>query len=1322
MDIEDIKEKLKNPSIDTSVEFTPQNPFTIEIPPDANNQEAPIANAGYPVEPEKTSLLESAKQEFEQTSSLYHLYHAANAPLAKPANSVAQYYYPEINDKFYHPAAPGWSPKQEIDKLTNLDPRFIPKLLGAKNPDDFHYQLDSINEETNRTQELQNGSTMGKIFGGVGGYTVGSIENLIPYVVEAKIAKLGNAFFTAMIKNAPGVLAASAIHEGAYEMDKVDGNLHDFLKDTFIDAAFGTVFFGGLGAAKTLVNMSEMGRLKTFARDFLDGIGFNYKVDKKGNLTGFEAVDTTGGSVGAAKLSRAQKQADSAFHKGPIFKVPYLGPATFAVLSGNIPGFKYVFGSPLIQLKTSKYKAANAFADAAFDHFITTEGEAKGGTRPKAFEFKMKQTRAALTRLKMLTDALHAERNGYKIQARPTLNLQNAWNANKQKSIEALSRESKSTDWISQDDFMDEAQRVMYSGDRSEHAATNTLADIYRKIKDDTWRDHNKAFGLKEDWMPPRTADEHLMRVYDTPFMNSHDGQKLWNDVIPQYFAEADAVIEQRMGPIKDLEAQIAAQTEAHEKLIRSSSGQPLTDSLNQLKALKRKHKVLSENLQNELRSNRDLLIHADDPGALSANEAKEMAALTKRRDIALNEIKEQKKFIVGMKKKIASKKAQAMKAKTIPTGKKNLRKSDTGLLALEKEETKLRELEREHEEEVQKIQEAIANNQVNPRLYYKEEGSSFYKLKNPKNRLKFRDVHESDFHRQQSAKAAYNSILQMHPEDVIADMFGKLMGNADSNPLKARTLMVPDELLYNNGFMTKDLYAKTSNYVNFLARRTHLKTSFNNVTVDGNFEELAVDLLNEHNEYRGQISNRIEELSSKEGNEKKIKKLKKAFDKEVREYNGIKKVMKNLYENRMMGINKRNDFDVMARRFMMSVSSAINLHNLPITQITDVAWAGFQHGIWPSVRDGIYPMIESMGGMLRTKDAEALREMAPHVNLGLQDMLNNYADKNWHSELQPTINMGKIINGVEKLAHFSALTDLSPYIDNAVQRMNGSIIQSRFMQLLHKQMDGALSKKDSLYLRKYGIDPEVWAKRMTDAYKKTGGFKTKLGGYMSKSWLWQDMEASNVFDDAVFRGIQNTLVWKGMADSPLLADNLLGLFFHTFTGWVYASTNRYIIPALQHPDGELLLKAMWMYGAGSLVSPMRRLSRGEDMWPDDMNDKQRAYEAFLDSGVASTLANVLKISNFLSDDRLLGDLKNDKFKHRMRTGIFGMGDVISSTASRISDVLGMANSGINEKDMKTAARLLPITGAMYSHYLSDKLIESWGLPRNKRAAKFENG
>ena len=153
----------KNAPIDASIEFTPQNPFTMDIPA-KEGQDQGVAYPGFPVEPEKTGFIKTAIDEFKEMSSESHLLHAANRPLTKPAGMQVQYFLPDVNDKFYHPAPDGWSPKQEIDKLSDtVDPRFIPKLMDAKNPDDFKYQLDSINDEAMRSRELQNGSTLGKI-------------------------------------------------------------------------------------------------------------------------------------------------------------------------------------------------------------------------------------------------------------------------------------------------------------------------------------------------------------------------------------------------------------------------------------------------------------------------------------------------------------------------------------------------------------------------------------------------------------------------------------------------------------------------------------------------------------------------------------------------------------------------------------------------------------------------------------------------------------------------------------------------------------------------------------------------------------------------------------------------------------------------------------------------------------------------------------------------------------------------------------------------------------------------------------------------------
>lgn len=1248
-------------NVDSSFEFVPQNPFTIDGSTSQGNEN--ISYPGFPVEEEKTGILKSALLEFKQESTNIHALHAAENKSYeenKPSTQ-ARYLLPEsyLDTKFsYKPTPDGWSPKEEIEKQTNINPAFIPRLLASKNPQDFQYRLNDAIQQQKEDIELANGSTFGKIIGGLVGLSpIGSIENFIPIAAVAAKAKVGSSFLNAMIKAFPGTLAASAVREGAQQMDKQDSSLGDFVKDTFVDAAFGTAFFGSLGAGKALLNVSEFNRLKDFSKKYLKGVGYEYIVNKEGALTGFKAVDTTGGSIGAAEVTKAQELADSAFYKGGLFKIPYVGTAALHLLSGNVPGFKYLFGSPLIQLKISKYKNANAFADAGFDHFITTEGEAKGGTRPESFESKVKRTRAELTDLKMQTEALYAERNGYAIKNRPAIGVQNSFYASKQKALETLAMDTQKTNFISKDDFMDEAQRVLYSGESHENSAVNKLAGIYRPIIDKTFKEYREAHGLPEDWLPPKTAVSYLMRVYDTGYLNTNEGQKSFISVVSNWLKESDAAIAEHLRPINEAKNAI-------------------------------EKRRLSDKLSNRMRSDQDLFIHIDDPNALSADEAKQI------NDI-LAPINSKKEALETLKK----------------GNKKELKE-------------KIREAENAIQEEELKLQDKLSSGEVRPNLYYKVPESQMYKLKDPINRLKFRDTYESDFHRNTAAQAYYDSIMNLKPEDIIADVFGKITGNTSENHLKRRTLPVPDEILYNNKFMTKDLYAKTANYVNYLSRRTHLKTSFQNVTVNGGFEELAEGLLGEYKSNRSLISNRIDKLKEEKQSAKRDKGIaaeEKAIRKETKDFQDIKKVMKTLYETRMMGVNKRSEFDNMARNTLMSITAAANLHNLGATQITDLGFVGYQHGIWPFVRDGVYPFLNWLATAGKGRDSEALRQATPHINLGLQDMLNHTADRNFNMDLQPYLNMGKIESGIQKFAHFSSLTDLTPYIDNGIQHTAGSVIQSNFMEYMEKAAKETLTNKESLYLRKYGLDPKKWADRMFKAYEESEGFKTAAGGYMSNFWKWQDMEASNEFSKAVFRGVQNTLVWKGMADSPFFADNMLGMFFHTFTGWGYAATNRYLIPSLQHPDGELLLKMIWMYGAGSLVSPTRRMARGESAYPEDMTWQQKAYEAFTDSGVFSIIGNVLNIANFLSHDKLLGKLKNDKFTNRAQTGVFGISDVMSSTAGRISDVLGMASHNEwNEKDMKTAAHMLPITGAMYGHWGSDKMIESMNLPRNRKAAGIE--
>ncbi len=200
----------KKETIDTSIEFNPQNPFTIDIPHEHSDS---IGNPGFPIEPEKAGFFESAKAEFKATSTnLAALHYADMHPPEKPSME-AQYLYPGIENSFiFKEPPPGWTSKQEIEKLTDVDPKFMPVLLSSRNPQDFQYRLADVYTQQRDDHVLENGSTFGKIVGGLIGYSpIGSIENWIPLTAIATKAKVASGFLSAAMKSAPAMLAASAI-------------------------------------------------------------------------------------------------------------------------------------------------------------------------------------------------------------------------------------------------------------------------------------------------------------------------------------------------------------------------------------------------------------------------------------------------------------------------------------------------------------------------------------------------------------------------------------------------------------------------------------------------------------------------------------------------------------------------------------------------------------------------------------------------------------------------------------------------------------------------------------------------------------------------------------------------------------------------------------------------------------------------------------------------------------------------------------------------------------------------------------------------------
>jgi hypothetical protein len=1115
----------------------------------------------------------------------------------------------------------------------------------------------------------------------------------------------------------------------------------------------------------------------------MEGVDYKLNMDEEGKITGITAHDTTG-DLSAAKVNLAQDLANSTFAKSGLFKIPsailsapgikpladkiaelpYARQVGGAISNAAFHFYKY-FGSEIPLMLNSPYAAVRAFVNRGFDHGIRTEGMAAGEAAPKSFEFLMKKTYANLSAISAQLNALHLQRNGFDIKNRlgaaatdVGLNVYN-------KGLKFLAKDLDSKGYTNRDTFDDEVQNVLRNNANSQHAPVNDAAKLIRKHLDDTYTAYRTAYNLPKDWMPPRTAEGYLMRVYNTPYMNTNLNS--WTKVISNWLQEADGVINARMQPINDLSANIKRFEEQHTQAVeilanheaqrigneynksQVSRGTTIENSEQEtglantneiqtgtpeytLRGMRIKLRAMKDQLQNELRSNPDLNLHVDDHNALSANEAKELEGLLAPQRKIEKDIAQQKEVVRQKKASVSSKLSRAKNEgsleKAVPKSKGYVNQRND---ELRPEIEKLNNLQRDLETEKDKLQESAHKGEINPRFYIQSKDGFNYEFKDPNNRLKFRDVYPEgsmenpNIYRENAARAYYQTIMNQMPEETINQIMGRFTGNSTENHIKQRTLLVPDDILYDNGFMSKDLMAKVGNYTNYLARRTHLKTAYNEISHGDGIERILAEANSNFQEIHNSLNDRKAALQEKlnapelSNQDKKalqanINDIEREINSRTNRYNSDVKSMEHLY-GKMIGRREWSQGAEQAKSIIMSLASAATLPFVPFTQITDLSAVALQHGTWAMVRDGMYPLVQSLFGMLKTKDSESFRNTAPSIHLALQDVRRGYENKNYGFQTNPYINMGRWVDTANAIAHTASNLTLTNYIDNYLQRITAAVTQSELMRIMYAFKNGNMSAKDGLYIRKYGIDPSKWSDRMIKAFEQDGGGKTKLGGYQSLHYQWKDIDAANEFGDAVFRGVKDTQLQKGMADSPFWTDTPLGAIISGFSGWGYASVNRYVIPTMQQPDAQKFLGILCMLGAGALVDPMRRMARGDSPYPDNVTDKQMMWSAFNNAPIFSFAANTLSNANLLTGNALLGNLRSDKYVDRTRAGLLGPA---WGQGNRILDVISAAASGEwNKADMNKAARMLPYINSSWLAGLDKKLIDSTSFPENRRQA-----
>jgi len=1321
--------KKQDKPLALDVPITPIDHTTAEVPFDesltafgSNPKEAPKKEIGF---------FEGALANLEDKNETWHLLHGG---------------WDKTEDYLEGYKDPNFNPMQYTNKFLNVKSEYQPYLMASENEDQMNFRLKRIYHEQWVDDTVKNGSWMQWLTGG--GLAIPSdLITYIPVIAEVKYAQYAKTAIRGLMKNAAGGLAFGLSGSLGEQVDRINGNLHDFLTDSVIRSVFATSLFG-LGPVLSLAaDKMELWKLQSYVGDAVRGIGYKLKVGEKGEVQGMQAYDMTNGSVSADKVRLAQDKADSAFHKNGFFKIPYIGTAAEKFMSND------AFGSLALSMLLSPYQSVRTTIDLAYAHGITTKGLAEGKEKPISFFTQMQKTLAHIRAEQNTFNALHMEANGIKSDNYVSQSLQQGGLYARQKSLEMIDAEIGDKPYISVEAFSDAVQQVMHSGNSHPIGAVNEAASMFKTSMDKYYKDWRIAYNLPEDWMPPLTSQQYLMRVYDTNYLNNNlgsmekdlsnqDNNGKWIPVIANELRNQDNTIIKYMQPIRDIEAEIEAHNIKRRELLESPNVQDpqVKAAKAEAEALRIKKMVAEDNLTNQIRTNPDLSLLAHDWNALSADEAKELEQLTKRRDIAKAEVSRIKKIVSDLEAEAKKREGLANKATTVKTAKSNLRKSDIGKLEAERVKVKaeLDKTEKELYDEEAKLQELAESGKVNRRFYSKPLDSNIYVFRNPNERLKLRRTYheqdgyiadEEDAHifRKEHAKAYYDTILNQSAEDTINQVMGRYTGNGMENHTKARTINIPDKVLYDNNFMTKDLLSKVANYKMWLARRTHLKNTYKNVSIEGGFEPIIRELQEQFDAKHTQLNQDKAAIQEKLANkklteaarlklEKGLKQVDKAIKEERKAFNRGKKQMQFVYE-KMAGISK---LDKTAKSIVQGIKSFnvfANLGFLPATMITDLSSNGLKQGFLPFIVDGIYPVVQSLGGLLKTHDSESFRSTAGAINLALHHIGNSTASRQMDLSTNPYLNLGRIPAALDKVAHFTSNINLTTTIDNFLQRLTSAVAQSNVIRHMVAFSEGKLTKADRQWLLKYGLNPEKDSKKILAAFKKDGGGTNGLGGYQSNFWHWEDMETANKVSDAVFRSTHDTIISANSLDSPMWLDenSSMGMFapiIRGFKGWAFASLNRYLIPSLQQPDAQKLMGFALMSASAALVSPSRRMAKGESPYRDGQTKTQIAAEILLDSPQFAWLSESLQDANLLAGGSLLGDLKNNKYYDRQRMGVLGP---TATNANKLFNFMSaMATGNMNEHDTMGMASMIPVLNSLYGYNATQHIVQGFGLPKNR--------
>lgn len=463
----------------------------------------------------------------------------------------------------------------------------------------------------------------------------------------------------------------------------------------------------------------------------------------------------------------------------------------------------------------------------------------------------------------------------------------------------------------------------------------------------------------------------------------------------------------------------------------------------------------------------------------------------------------------------------------------------------------------------------------------------------------------------------------------------------------RSRTLSIPDRLM-------KDYLESDANYV----LQRHIREASAEVELTRTFGNKSLDkqLKDIQDEYDALMRSKPAEQA----------KLAKARDNDIRDITALR--------DRLVGTYGMPDdpssFFVRAGAFLRSANFVTKLGGMTVSAIPDLARGVMVNGFSNSMR-GYSALIS------RSPAFKACRAEMQKMAVGLETILHTRA-RTMGDLVDSTSRTTAVEAGMERVTDVFGKLTLMGHFDDVNKSVNGMITSDSILS------GTAAAKK----LAKLGINPNM-ASRIRSEFQKHG--EVIDGWHIGNFEKWDDQHVAGVFQSAVLKDVNNTVITPGIGDTPLWASTPLGKTVFQFKSFATASYNRATLGGLQEGTAQFYYGTAFQIGLGALTYALKQAASGKEV---EMTPQKLVLEGLDRSGILGPLMEYNNMAEKASGGMvglgaIFGTGTQSRYASRGFIGsalgpTFGLLDTLTDVTS------GVLNGDAGDRVIHNARTLLP--------------------------------